>query len=146
MSTTLLPDAPLSIDPTSLEAWEDDLDDMFNTVFRARPHLSMSEWADTNRYLARGTGHESGRWRTSRVPYLREIMDAVSDPDITEMVIMKSARIGYTEGIVGNAIGANPEAAGVFVECLDDQRPFDKHVEAAAIEVIQAQRPLLVSD
>jgi phage terminase large subunit GpA-like protein len=105
MPTALLPETPLSIDPTSLEAWEDDLEGMFNTIFRPRPHLSMSEWADTHRYLARGTGHESGRWRTSRVPYLREIMDAVSDTDVTEMVIMKSARIGYTEGIIGNAIG-----------------------------------------
>lgn len=36
---------------------------------------------------------------------MREIMDAVSDPHVHEMVIMKSAQVGFTEGILGNAIG-----------------------------------------
>jgi len=39
------------------------------------------------------------------VPYLREIMDAISDPTVTEMVVMKSAQVGFTEGVLNNAIG-----------------------------------------
>ena len=39
------------------------------------------------------------------MPYLREIMDAVSNPDIAEMVLMKCARVGFTEGVIGNGIG-----------------------------------------
>lgn len=32
-------------------------------------------------------------------------MDAVSNPDIPEMVLMKCARVGFTEGVIGNGIG-----------------------------------------
>ena len=36
---------------------------------------------------------------------MREIMDHVSDPMVREMVIMKSAQVGFTEGVLGNTIG-----------------------------------------
>jgi phage terminase large subunit GpA-like protein len=32
-------------------------------------------------------------------------MDTISNPDVREMVIMKSAQVGATEGLIGNAIG-----------------------------------------
>jgi phage terminase large subunit GpA-like protein len=70
------------------------------TVFAPRPKLTLSQWADQYRWLS-----EEGKWRTSRVPYLREIMDACSDPAVEHVVVMKSARVGYTEGVIGNLIG-----------------------------------------
>ena len=39
------------------------------------------------------------------MPYLREIMDAVNDPAIQKIVVMKSAQVGYTEGVIGNTLG-----------------------------------------
>ena len=36
--------------------------------------IPVSEWADRHRILP-PTAAEPGRWRTSRVPYLREEMD-----------------------------------------------------------------------
>jgi phage terminase large subunit GpA-like protein len=32
-------------------------------------------------------------------------MDCLSDPEVTEVVIQKSARVGYTEGVIGNGVG-----------------------------------------
>lgn len=47
---------------------------------------------------------EPGKWDTSRAEYQRGIMDAVADPANEEVVVMKSAQVGWTE-IIGNIVG-----------------------------------------
>ena len=42
------------------------------------PDLTVSAWADKHRVLSSRGASEAGPWRTSRTPYLREIMDALS--------------------------------------------------------------------
>lgn len=65
---------------------------------RPEPLLSVSEWADLHRYLSTEASAEPGRWRTSRTPYLREIMDQFSSTCPTEeIVVMKGAQLGFTE-------------------------------------------------
>lgn len=62
------------------------------------PTLTVSEWADEHRMLSNKASAEPGRWRTSRTPYLREIMDSLSVYDPCQRVaFMKSAQIGGTE-------------------------------------------------
>ncbi len=41
------------------------------------PTLTVSAWADAHRILP-DLSAEPGQWRTTRVPYLREIMDCLS--------------------------------------------------------------------
>lgn len=57
-----------------------------------------SDWCDEHRVLAGDGVLEPGRWKTSRTPYLREVLDAL-DPDgpYREVVFKKSARVGGTE-------------------------------------------------
>lgn len=43
-------------------------------------------------------------WNTSRAEYQRGIMDAISDPALREVWVMKSAQVGWTE-ILNNCIG-----------------------------------------
>ena len=64
----------------------------------------MSQWADRERKLSPESSAEPGAWDTSRAPYQRGIMDAVNDPTIETVVVMKSAQVGWTE-ILGNVIG-----------------------------------------
>ena len=60
--------------------------------------ISVSDWADANRVLSQTASSEPGRFRTSRTPYLREIMDALSPSSPYEKVVfMKGAQIGGTE-------------------------------------------------
>ncbi len=60
--------------------------------------MTVSEWADQHRYLSPESSSEPGRWRTSRAPYLREVMDKLSAHDPTEVIVfMKGAQIGATE-------------------------------------------------
>ncbi len=42
------------------------------------PDLTIDRWADTYRVLTSKAGAEPGIWRTSRVPYLKEIMECLS--------------------------------------------------------------------
>ncbi len=74
------------------------------SVLKPPPKLTVSEWADEFRRLSPESAAEPGRWRTDRAPYQRGIMDAVSDPRVREIVVMKSAQVGWTE-ILGNMVG-----------------------------------------
>ncbi|MEK6677703.1 MAG: phage terminase large subunit family protein [Planctomycetota bacterium] len=66
--------------------------------FRPAERIRVSEWADRYRILTKESGAaEPGPWRTSRIPYAKEIMDAFCDPMIREIDIIKSARVGMTE-------------------------------------------------
>ncbi len=72
------------------EAWE--------RAWQLPPRQTVSEWADANRIIAKGSGAEPGPWRTARNPILREIMDCLSDHSPVRVVdFMKSAQIGATE-------------------------------------------------
>lgn len=60
--------------------------------------ISVSEWADQYRYLAPVSSAEPGRYRTSRTPYLRKIMDCLSVREpYKKIVFMKAAQVGATE-------------------------------------------------
>ncbi len=79
--------------------------EVFLTAFaegiRPDPILTVSEWADRYRILPRKSSAEPGRWRTSRTPYLREVMDALTPTTpVQQIVIMKGTQLGFTE--VGN--------------------------------------------
>ena len=69
------------------------------------PVEDMSDWADEFRVLNQTYAAEAGKWRTSRTPYLKEIMDAFSPSSRCEFVtIMKGAQLGFTEALT-NMIG-----------------------------------------
>jgi phage terminase large subunit GpA-like protein len=62
------------------------------------PLLTVSEWADQHRMLSGRGSAEPGPWRTSRTPYLRAVMDALSPSHpASRVVLMKGGQIGGTE-------------------------------------------------
>ena len=66
--------------------------------YRPDPDLTVTEWADKNRYLSSVASSEPGRWKTERTPYLKEIMDCLSPSHPCEKVVfMKGAQVGGTE-------------------------------------------------
>ena len=107
MTTTLqLPSDPVpETHPVAANRWRERRRKLFREIFRPAPRVTMSEWADSHRYLSKENSPEPGPWRTDRVPYLREIMDAISDPEVERIVLRKSAQVGYTEGVINNGIG-----------------------------------------
>lgn len=71
----------------------------FYLQFKPHPRLSVSQWADRYRHLPPESAAEPGRWQTSRVPYLRDIMDAVNDPAVHTVVVMTASQIGKSEAL-----------------------------------------------
>ena len=77
----------------------DELGQVWRDGLRPDPRLTVSEWADTHRYLSPRASAEPGRYRTDRTPYMRAIMDALSPSHpARRIVVMKSAQVGFTEG------------------------------------------------
>lgn len=69
------------------------------------PELYVSDWADQHRRLSSKTSAEVGPWMTSRTPYLREPMDAMSmSHPATDGDFQKGTQIGGSEGMY-NAVG-----------------------------------------
>ena len=69
-----------------------------------REMLTVSEWTEENRVLFSDTSSMPGKWDLTWAPYQKDMMDAVSDPDVEEVVFMTSAQIGKTE-ILLNILG-----------------------------------------
>jgi phage terminase large subunit GpA-like protein len=77
----------------------------FNNAFRPAPPLVVSEWADQHRIIAKPSP-EPGAWRTSRVPYTREIMDNFSPDSPVEISVLRKAAQGAGTEIILNALGS----------------------------------------
>ena len=68
-------------------------------MLRPPPQLTVSQWADQHRVLSTRGSSEPGPWRTSRTPYLKEVMDALSAVHPARRVVfMKGAQVGASEG------------------------------------------------
>ena len=74
-------------------------------VLEPPPDLKLSEWADKYRRLSSEASAEPGRWRTSKAPYQKEIMDAITDINIRKVVVMSAAQVGKTDAMILNPIG-----------------------------------------
>jgi phage terminase large subunit GpA-like protein len=96
-------------------------------AFRPPKKLSLSEWADMNAYLSAESSAESGRWHT--LPYQKGIMDAVTDPNVEQVTLMKSARVGYTKilnHIIGYHIHQDPCPIMVVQPTIEDAAGYSK--------------------
>jgi phage terminase large subunit GpA-like protein len=78
--------------------------DAFRAAWHSPPRLELDEWADKHRVLSSEASAEPGRWRTDRVPYLREPMRCVSDPAVEQVVIVAASQSGKTEAVL-NTLG-----------------------------------------
>ncbi len=104
------------------------------SAWRPPPVLTLSEWADEHFRLSAENAAQAGRWQT--LPYQREIMDCMSDPTVTDVTLIKSARIGYTlmiSAAIGYFVDQDP-CSILFVEpTVDDVKSFSKETIAPMI-------------
>lgn len=62
------------------------------------PELTVYEWSDRYRILPSTSSSEQGPWRTSRFPFLKEIMLELSPQSPRkEIAVIKGAQLGFTE-------------------------------------------------
>ncbi|WP_412057167.1 phage terminase large subunit family protein [Bartonella sp. DGB2] len=102
----------------------------FKEGFRSDPAYTVSQWADVHRYLSTQASAEAGLWRTSRTPYLREIMDNLSSySSIETTVVMKGAQIGMSEAALnfcGYAIHHSPGPILYVMPTVDMAKKLSK--------------------
>lgn len=70
---------------------------------------------------------EPGRWST--LSYQRGIMEAVTDPEVREISVMKSARVGYTkilDGTIGYHMHQDPCSILMVQPVLEDSEGYSK--------------------
>lgn len=91
------------------------------------PILSLHEWAERHFYLSSESAAESGRWRT--IPYQRGIMEAMTDPTVTQVSVMKSGRVGFTKimnATVGYYMHQDPCPIMVVQPTIEDAEGYSK--------------------
>lgn len=66
--------------------------------------LTVAQWAEAKRRLSAESAAEPGPWRTERTPYLREPMDAFTDPKVRHIVMVAASQVGKSE-FLNNCIG-----------------------------------------
>ena len=96
-------------------------------AFKPPKKLSLSQWADNFAYLSAESSAEGGRWRT--LPYQKGIMDAITDPNVEQVTVMKSARVGYSKilnHIIGYHIHQDPCPIMVVQPTIDDATGYSK--------------------
>mgnify|MGYP003139771142 FL=1 len=104
-----------------------DLQKQAYKAFLPPKKLSLSEWADEYAYLSVESSAEGGRWRT--LPYQKGIMDAVTDPDIEQISVMKSARVGYSKilnHIIAYHIHNDPCPIMIVQPTIEDATGYSK--------------------
>ncbi len=123
-----------------LAAWE-----AFQS-FAPPPKLTLSEWADENYILSAESSAEAGTWRT--LAYQKGIMDAISDPDVREVTVQKSTRVGYTK-ILNCAIGyyAQHDPCGILVvqPTVEDAEGYSKDELAPMLRDVEVLEELIAA-
>ena len=111
-------------------------------AFKPPKKLSLSEWADENAFLSAESSAEGGRWRT--LPYQKGIMDAITDPGIEQVTVMKSARVGYSKilnHVVGYHVHQDPAPIMLVQPTIEDAQGYSKEEIAPMLRDTGPKRP-----
>ena len=74
-------------------------------MFAPPPEMTVSEWAEKNRFLSSETSAATGRWKNSKAPYQTAIMDALHN-EASRKLSSKAARNAEKSEILMNMMGA----------------------------------------
>jgi terminase, large subunit len=91
------------------------------------PKLSLSAWAARYAVLSRETSAQTGRFKA--FAYQTGMMDAVTDPRVTQVTVMKSARVGYTKSldhVIGYFIHQDPAPILAVQPRVEDAEDYSK--------------------
>lgn len=93
------------------------------------PKTSVSNWADNHRMLSSGISAEPGKWKTSRAPYQKDIMNAFTEPGIHRVVVKSSSQIGKSDmmnNVIGRFAHLDPCAIMMIQPIIDMAQDYSK--------------------
>jgi phage terminase large subunit GpA-like protein len=107
------------------------LDDAFDRVQREAlappPVLTLDQWADRYARVPMAGNAQPGAWRPFQ--YQREWLRCMSDPAVKQVVVQKSARIGYTRALIHCAsyyVAQDPSPVLVVLPRESDAEDFSR--------------------
>lgn len=109
---------------------------------RPPPKLTLSQWAGRYAVLSRETSAQTGQFRA--FAYQNGIMDAITDPTVTDVTVMKSARVGYTkilDHVVGYYLHQDPSPLLVVQPRVEDAEDYS----STEIEPMLRDTPVLAA-
>jgi phage terminase large subunit GpA-like protein len=80
-------------------------------LLKPAPDLKVWEWAENDRILSSQETSSPGPWDNDRTPYLVEIMDRLTDPTVSKIVIVAGRQMGKSTvflNFLGYLICVNP--------------------------------------
>ena len=111
--------------------------------FKPPRRLQLSQWADEHFLLPPGDPN-AGRWHC--LPYQKGILDAISDPGIERISVMKSSRVGYTKCFCAATLYFIVEDPGpilIVQPTIDDAKKHSKEDLAPLLRDVAAVRGLV---
>jgi len=91
--------------------------------------LTVTKWAEDNRRLSTESSAETGPWRVDRTPYLRDPLDAFTDPRVRRIILVSSSQIGKSEfenNIIGYIIDEDPSSILFVHPTTIDAKEYSK--------------------
>lgn len=100
-------------------------------ALRPPPSMPLAAWVEANIVLPQTASATPGRM--TLYAYQAGILDALDDPAVSEIVVQKSARVGFTAllgSYIGHTVATNPCPILVTQPTQDDSRAFSVDTEA----------------
>jgi phage terminase large subunit GpA-like protein len=124
----------MALQPLARDRYKRGAARLTEALFRARrealkppPILSLSQWADRFAYLSPETSARGGKF--TAFTYQNGIMDAITDPKVRQVSVMKSARVGYTkilDHVVGYFIHQDPSPILIVQPRVEDAEDYSR--------------------
>jgi phage terminase large subunit GpA-like protein len=112
------------------------------------PKTSVSEWADNFRFLSPEAAAVPGKWKTSREPMAKGVLDAFSDPMTEKVTAMCAAQILKTEALLnvaGYFIHGDPAPILMVQPTVEMAEAFSKDRVAPMIRDTPVLREIFTS-
>lgn len=110
------------------------------SAFRPPPKLALSEWIEGHVFLPSSIAAQPGRMRLW--PPQREIADSIGDDTVERVTVLKSARVGATQlmvGALGHFVQNDPAPVLAVVPAEADAR----HLVVSVVEPTFSESPAL---
>jgi phage terminase large subunit GpA-like protein len=117
----------LEDDPRALQVYRERRQDAL-ALFAPPEDITVSQWAEKHRIMPKGTTDRPGPFHAEK--FQVEMMDAILDPLVHEVVIQKSTQIGYSDAVINNVVGyfmdIDPKPIMLVQPTIDNAKDYGK--------------------
>ena len=117
----------LEDDPRALEVYRKRRQNAI-ALFAPPEDITISAWAEKHRVMPKGTTDRPGPFHAEK--FQVEMMNAVLDPLVHEVVIKKSTQIGYSDAVINNIVGyfmdIDPKPIMLVQPTIDNAKDYGK--------------------